>query len=149
MTDEQIVKALECCGNMNECKKECPLDDLGGIDKCIHTLMLNALALIKRQQAEIESLEADYENVYKQATADILASIADGGTSCEWCIDKHRTEAVREFAVKYKTEVTNRYEDIAYKDLFFGVIDNLVKEMTEKEGGMDEISIDKHSAEMV
>ena len=56
MTDEQIVKALECCGNMNECKKECPLDDLGGIDKCIHTLMLNALDLIKRQQAEIDHL---------------------------------------------------------------------------------------------
>ena len=67
MTDEQIVKALECCGNMNECKKECPLDDLGGIDKCIHTLMLNALALIKRQQAEIERLQkesADKERAY-------------------------------------------------------------------------------------
>ena len=123
MTDEQIVKALECCGNMNECKKECPLDDLGGIDKCIHTLMLNALDLIKRQQAEIEDLKADKE------------ALINGQLTIQKMYIEARDKAVREFAEKYKTEVTNRYEDIAYKDLFFGVIDNLVREMTEKEGG--------------
>ena len=88
MTDEQIVRALECCGNMKECKKECPLGDVGGIDKCIHTLLLDALELIKRKDEELRRMRnaAEY---YKEKT----------------------------------------------KALKNDEIDNLVKEMTEKEGG--------------
>ena len=52
MTDNEIKKALECCGNQIACTDGCPLDDLGGIDKCIHTLLLNALDLINRLQAK-------------------------------------------------------------------------------------------------
>lgn len=89
MTDEQIVRALECCGNMNECKKECPLGDVGGIDKCIHTLMLDALELIERQQAEIEKT-ADYKKLYEELKTEHLEMIR-GIKNC-------RAEAVREFA---------------------------------------------------
>lgn len=59
MTDNDIKKALECCGNQIACTDGCPLDDLGGIDKCVHTLLLNALDLINRQQAEIEKLNVE------------------------------------------------------------------------------------------
>ena len=41
MTDNEIIKALECC----------PLDDIGGCRK------IDALALINRQKAEIERLK--------------------------------------------------------------------------------------------
>ena len=124
MTDEQIVKALEniTSEKIGDCKRDCAFYD-GKVHSCAQTIALHALDLIKRQQAEIESLEADYENVYKQASADILASIADGGTSCEWCIDKHRAEAVREFADKLKPMLSfARYTS-------YEQIDNLVKEM--------------------
>lgn len=123
MTDEQIVKSLENIINekIGDCKRDCAFYD-GKVHSCAQNIALHALALIKRQQAEIESLEADYENVYKQATADILASIADGGTSCEWCIDKHRAEAVREFA----EIIVADYPEMEY------YLDNLVKEMTEE-----------------
>ena len=124
MTDEQIVKALECCGNMNECKKECPLDDLGGIDKCIHTLMLNALDLIKRQQAEIER----YKGVIRLLEKDV----ADA-----------KAEAAREFAERLKSRIRKDideqgmfplpYTKKAY-DTVMIFINNLAKEMTEKEG---------------
>lgn len=42
-------------------------------------------------------------------------------------IRKIIAEEIEEFAEMYKKVVSNRYEDIAYKDLFFGVIDELVK----------------------
>ena len=132
MTDEQIVKALECCGNMNECKKECPLDDLGGIDKCIHTLMLNALDLIKRQQAEIEDLKADKE------------ALINGQLTIQKMYIEARDKAVREFAEKLKSRIRKDideqgmfplpYTKKAY-DTVMIFINNLAKEMTEKEGG--------------
>ena len=59
-TDNEIIKALEICGDCGHCT-ECPFDDLGGIDKCMHTLILNALDLINRQKAEIESLTEKLE----------------------------------------------------------------------------------------
>ena len=150
MTDEQIVKAWGkcidvtsgCCGDDTTCPY-CT-DEEEGCAKCFEKLRIDVLALIKRQQEEIESLEADYENVYKQATADILASIAEGGTSCEWCIDKHRAEAVREFAERLKSRIRKDideqgmfplpYTKKAY-DTVMIFINNLAKEMTEKEGG--------------
>ena len=149
MTDEQIVKAWGkcidvtsgCCGDDTTCPY-CT-DEEEGCAKCFEKLRIDVLALIKRQQEEIESLEADYENVYKQASADILASIADGGTSCEWCIYKHRAEAAREFAERLKSRIRKDideqgmfplpYTKKAY-DTVMIFINNLAKEMTEKEG---------------
>lgn len=145
MTDEQIVKALVQCASEEYCSGCSMLGRASVGYECMKKVMKDAVDLIKRQQAEIESLEADYENVYKQATADLLASITDGGTSCEWCIDKHRAEAIKEFAERLKE--TNLYEfieeyfdnaELCYEvrsDLFNDFIDNLVKKMTEKEGG--------------
>ena len=160
MTDEQIVKALECCGNMNECKKECPLDDLGGIDKCIHTLMLNALALIKRQQAEIEKLNVDldaircaanslkmhYDKAKSEAVWDIATEYEAYKEAVECALVETRSEAVREFAERLKSRIRKDideqgmfplpYTKKAY-DTVMIFINNLAKEMTEKEGGAE------------
>ena len=63
MTDNEIVKALECCGRnsiagwLNECKN-CPLHDR---TTCIPELMYNAKDLINRQKEEIERLEKNLE----------------------------------------------------------------------------------------
>ena len=51
MTDEQIIKALECS----------PLIDIGGCRK------IDALDLIKQQQAEIESLKKPMKSTRNQA----------------------------------------------------------------------------------
>lgn len=64
MKDNEIIKALEICGDCGHCT-ECPFDDLGGIDKCMHTLILNALDLINRQKAEIERLKGDNDILSK------------------------------------------------------------------------------------
>ena len=58
MTDEQIEKALECCTTWNGCRNECPYDSkCDGIFDCATRLAQDALALIKRQRAEIRRLE--------------------------------------------------------------------------------------------
>lgn len=36
---------------------------------------------------ELDDLEANYDKVYEQAKADIIGNMADGGTSCHWCMD--------------------------------------------------------------
>lgn len=54
MTDDKIIKALECCG-IDRCD-DCPCwtEELS----CDHNLELLALDLINRQKAEIERLNA-------------------------------------------------------------------------------------------
>ena len=57
MTDNEIIKALECCkdGTAIGCKK-CPLYEDKG-QTCITILSHNAIDLINRQKAEIERLK--------------------------------------------------------------------------------------------
>jgi 3-methyladenine DNA glycosylase/8-oxoguanine DNA glycosylase len=103
MIDEEVIKALECCKkhgyNFEECERcpyggQCYTDDVN--------LCQDVLDLINRQKAEIKELEAKCDRQYEQAEADIRANIADGGTSCHWCMDKHRAEAIKEFAERLK-----------------------------------------------
>lgn len=42
--------------------------------------------------------EDGFREGYKQAEADILANIADGGTSCHWCIAEREKKARNEVA---------------------------------------------------
>ena len=55
MTDEEIVKAFECCNDNYSCPADCPLyeDDRD----CLSALNKPVLNLINRQKAEIESLK--------------------------------------------------------------------------------------------
>ena len=86
--------------------------------------------IIKRQQAEIEllrtylkDLETEYD-AYKEAV--------------EVALVEARAEAVREFAERLKKELNitgnGGWFEIGESGLI-GAIDDLVKEMTEKEGG--------------
>ena len=87
------------------------------------------LGIITRKNEEIESLEAEIDKQYEQAKADILGNMADGGTSCHWCIDQHRAKAIREFAERLKAEATLQHGGVTV--VYGSCIDNLVKEMTE------------------
>ena len=53
LTDNEIIKALECCcGTAHDSCRDCPYDDIG----CEDELEKDALNLINRQKAEIEKL---------------------------------------------------------------------------------------------
>lgn len=64
LTDEEIVKALECCIPLETDCKECPLCDIKTAE-CLQILCKNALALINRQKAEIEKLNKEKEKLHK------------------------------------------------------------------------------------
>ena len=85
-----------------------------------------------RQKAEIEELEKEYDKVYEQAEANILGNMADGGTSCHWCIEKHKAEATKEFADRLLFEF--RAGVFGYSHIRF-IIQNLAKEMVGDNNG--------------
>ena len=49
----------------------------------------------------------EYENIYEQAEQNVLANIADGGTSCQWCIEQHEKKASKETAEKIFSTLLN------------------------------------------
>jgi hypothetical protein len=61
LTDEEIVKALECCTQEPVCNN-CPIKDKDYCSKPT-TLFLEIVKLIKSQKAEIERLTREYERI--------------------------------------------------------------------------------------
>lgn len=95
MTDNEIIKALECCGS--DCYSRCPLWDFGddsGISQCTTKLARNALDLIKKQKAILEAIDD---------TIHPLPFITDFDVA----IKTAKAEAVREFAERVKGEKWN------------------------------------------
>lgn len=100
---EEVIKALECCinhegDNCPDCPYHYTVD--GFNQNCKEDMCTDALALIKELTEEIKDLEADYDRVYEQVEADIRGNMADGGTSCHWCIDGHRRDAIKQMQEK-------------------------------------------------
>lgn len=119
MKDKEIIKALECCIGYSECSK-CPFNSgAAGTIECKSECMTEALGLIKRQNAEIERLEGERDKQYETAEASIRAEIASGGTSCHWCEDKIKAEAIKDFA----EIIVSDYPEMEY------YLNNIVKEM--------------------
>ena len=124
MTDNEIIKALECCQKVKGYRhipicNDCPMEET----RCAIELPKNALALINRQKAEIE---------FHRKTIAQNAQTALNVTLDE--IQKARAEAVKEFAERLKDRTGYipqhhfTYAEVEYH------IDNLVKEFTEGEG---------------
>ncbi len=115
MTDNEIIKALECCKSMVTSCEECPMHIEGVI---CHEYELNekALDIIKRQQAEIERLKIDLE------------AMRGAANSYKHHYNKARSEAVKEFAMRLKCGVPQETGVIRCSD-----IDNLVKEILGEE----------------
>ncbi len=104
MTDNEIIKALECCITPG-CDKSCPFK---GSISCNEKLMRNTLSLINRQKAEIERLKG-WQDLLKAEKHSLI-----------------KAEAIKEFAEGLKhlkwSEVNRR---ITERD-----IDAITKEMT-------------------
>ena len=116
MTDNEIIKALECCTE-DEDYTHCP--SIKEMPYCSNDIMVGALNLIKRQQAEIERLKNEI-----QTTKDAYIMLQTKNEII-------KSEAIKEFAVRLKEK---SFETIRNYGLTKDVvevcdIDNLVKEM--------------------
>ena len=61
--------------------------------------------VLTREEMENLYTEEEYDKAYEQAEATILGNIADGGTSCHWCIKKHEEKARKETAREILTDL--------------------------------------------
>lgn len=86
MTDNEIIKALECCSTSYDCE-DCPY--YCGDKDCPESVIKDALDLINRKNVEIEKCKRD-------------ASLTNFviGENIQWHIDKAKSEAIKEFAEK-------------------------------------------------
>ena len=106
LTDNEIIKALECCNEKARGCEECPMIERDG--SCIKFLTREALNLINRQRAEIERLQ------------NMLAA------ECQHSIE-FRNNTIKEFAERLKKDSHLKYTT---GEPFVREVDNLVKEMS-------------------
>ena len=134
MNDNDIIKALECCGNqMYSCTdKRCKAKTLGEAHDLINRQKAEIERLTKRLEEEKHALfEQQAYTVKLQAENDEFREIIF--TDRSEAIKTLKAEAIKEFAERLKsirkgcsfTFYSNRH--------FCESIDNLVKEMTEEQ----------------
>ena len=141
MTDNKIIKALECFvipKDFNECGNcvGCAFESKGLCHQNMsYEIAKLSLDLINRQKAEVERLNVELDN--KQFRCDSCDRI--GLTRGEYliCIKRAKAEAIKEFAEKVKNKLWDlptmsdeegEYDYVCMESLV-DYIDNLVKEM--------------------
>ena len=130
MTDEQIIKALECCSTDVQ-ENPCPKCAFYNKHRC-STLMLNAASdIINRQKVKIKSLKQIINEQDKEVLK-LQNRIIFWRKNLNYQPEKIKSEAIKEFAerVKKHSFVDNLSLD-GKETVYVDDIDNLVKEMTE------------------
>lgn len=95
MTDNEIIKALECCGfEYGNLCSVCPKYEKDN-DFCQEELHNYAIDLINRQQAEIERLKIENQSLrsaanscklhYNEARAEAVKEFVENVTYCKYC----------------------------------------------------------------
>ena len=131
MTDNEIIKAWECCTSerTNSCFK-CPFYKLCDDDN--FSLVKATLDLINRQKAEIKKCEniirlAD-KTIEKQSAE--IKRLEQENFDRSLTVETWKCEAVKEFAERLKEkQQTFIGHDYTCKFIYLIEIDNLVKEM--------------------
>lgn len=129
MTDNEIIKAVECCTGNTKCC-ECPMFRT---PNCMNKAFGYALDLINRQKAEIERLKCEMGKLLPKDCS--YAMQMEVSNKLESQI---KSEAIKEFAEKLKERLTGIGRSTTYGNFEYGTIksyelDSLVKEMTEVE----------------
>jgi 7-keto-8-aminopelargonate synthetase-like enzyme len=126
LTDEQIIKALECCNSTERgrCLNKCPYYNYSA--SCTQSMINDALDLINRKDKRIAELQAENDRLQKAIKVqDIMIEQQD------YKLKTAKSEAIKEFAerLKEKAYINNYCVYVVTND----EIDNLVKEMVGEE----------------
>ena len=138
LTDNEIIKALECCprGIGMKCEK-CPMFRT---NDCMSKLHVNTLDLINRQKAEIERLKCNEKLESVNITLNALIEMKNSTINnlmktvdmLETQLKTAKAEAVKEFAEKLKEFMHNKFkalDEYEFEYISERDIDNLAKEM--------------------
>ena len=143
MTDDEIIKALECC-NSGRLKYPCEICPLR-MDDCEYILPKRALDIINQQKAEIERLKQENKEycednritAYQINKRDKEIRALHNQLNGLNFMDKQiKSEAIKEFADRLKDsadktriKIMETEKVVFYMDEF--KLDKLIKEMTE------------------
>lgn len=143
MTDKEYIKELfkeiNICNQIISKYEELTNDYKHEIER-LNNEYSKAFERLKSQQREIDRLKEENEFLNrtdedrcKEAESTIRASIANAGTSCRWCEETIRKNAVKEFAEKLKEKALSHCRTINCYELKFieETIDELLKEYEE------------------
>ena len=136
MTDNEIIKAMQCViGNGVSCS-ECEYQKVLPFPSCRRMCAKNALDLINRQKAEIESLK----QIINEQDKEILKlqnRIIFWRKNLNYQPEKIKSEATKDFAKRLKEIIYTHMDRVDVDGVVLltrvdNSIDNLVKEMTEE-----------------
>ena len=141
MESNDIIKALECCANCENCSYETTNCILAKEMECRSLLAQNALDLINRQRTEIERLK-QRNAVYEAANRCIvwqrdrrdreIEELHSQIAGLNIYKSKIKAEAYKEFAEKVKEFMHNKFkalDEYEFEYITERDIDNLLKEM--------------------
>ena len=145
MTDNEIIKALECCSvslsDVTACKN-CPLQEAEEIT-CITILSKNTLDLINRLKTRIVRYQLKNTN-QRNSLASLNKKVAEQKTEIERLRDENiklhtlipkmiitaKTEAIKEFAERLKKAIPH-FDGDTTMECVDGAISIVIDEMTE------------------
>lgn len=136
--DEQIIKALECCGNnvLYENCEDCPYEkDFGKDHICTIKVAKDSLDLIKRQQAKIEDYKLNIKQLTETFTGgngirirvdNMIVYADDLEEWLEFC-DKQKEEAIKELVGKYEKVLLSMLTTatLEKKEVIYSCLDTL------------------------
>ena len=108
LTDNEIIKALECCSTTGGTCKNCPAFVRVDRSKCKEAF-IGAVSIINRQKAEVERLKEERENLLKECkkcgrkTLKVISKLQKK-------IKTAKAEAIKEFAERVYTEIKDAME---------------------------------------
>ena len=140
MTDKEYIKGLleeiNICNQIISKYEELTNDYKHEIER-LNNEYSKSFERLKSQQREIDRLKEENEFLNrtdedrcKEAESTIRASIANAGTSCRWCEETIRKNAVKEFSEKVREKALSHCKTINCYELTFieETIDELLKE---------------------
>lgn len=134
LTDEEIIKALECCisATTEEACAGCPFNKQKLCDKDQWALERYAFDLINRQKAEIEKMKECPKCVYEY-DGEVTEYCVQGPCPNFKTVEQIKTEAYKEFAARLKSYLLLNEKGSTISVISFENIDNLLKEMVDEE----------------